>query len=433
MAYKFAESIQRGIIYLAKADKEFYLEIINLVKPEYFEFEAHKNIFESVIEHYTKYKVLPTDHIIVNSVKEIHPSINQSEYEDELELVNRLDISSIQNRNYFLDIIEKFAQKEALKVAIAKSINLLKEEKYGDIEAEVKKALSINRTIDLGQSYFDDVSVRWDRLSNVSTDNKFPTVFSRLNDELEGGPARKEFCMVVAPPGVGKSLYLVNQGVQALKNNKNVLYISLEMSEDRIAQRFDSVMTLIPQAALKTNREGLRNRLEIFKNEFPQGRLVIKEFPTGRANANTVRALLNQLCNYEEFVPDVLILDYLELLRPTTEGMAEYQAQERIAQEIRGIAVEYNLLVWTATQTNRAGSKAEIITDVDLGDSYGKIRTCDFAISLNQQQAEFDAGELRVYVMKSRNGKQKFLFKVKVDYTTLEMADYDKEEQELTI
>jgi replicative DNA helicase len=424
MAYKFADSIQRGIIYLLKSDKDFYLEIINLVKPEYFEYEAHSKVYETVIHHYNTYKVLPTDNIIVNTIKENSPSITVSEYEDELEYINKLDVTSIQNRNYFLDIIENFAKKEAIKVAIAKSINLIKEENYGEIEVEIKRALSINRTLDLGQNYFLDINDRWDRLSNLNVDHKFPTVFTRANDALEGGPARKELCMVVAPPGVGKSLYLVNQGVTALKQNKNVLYISLEMSEDRIGQRFDSVMSLIPQSALKTNQEGLKRRLEIFKHEFPGGRLIIKEFPTGRANANTVRALINQLINYEEFKPDVLILDYLELLRPTTEGMAEYQAQERIAQEIRGVAVEYNLLLWTATQTNRQGSKAEVITDVDLGDSYGKIRTCDFAISLNQQPQEFDAGEMRVFVMKSRNGKQKFLFKTSVNYDTLEMSDY---------
>lgn len=433
MSYKFADSIQRGILYLLKSDKDFYLEIINLVKPEYFEFDVYKNIFNSVVSHYDKYKVLPTDNIIINSLKDSIKNLEIPLYEDELLYINQLDTASIQQKSYYLDIIEKFARKEAIKHAIAKSVTYLKEENYGEIENEVKKALSIHRELDLGQRYFNDVLDRWARLTNVSTDNKFFTPFTEINRVLEGGPQRKELCMVVASAGVGKSLFLVNQGVAALKQQKKVLYVSLEMSEDRIAQRFDSVMTCIPQDALKTSRDLLTKRLEIFKNEFPDGKLIIKEFPTGRANANSIRALINQLQNYEEFTPDILIVDYLELLRPTTDGMPEYQAQERIAQELRGVGVEYNCLVWTATQTNRQGSRANVITDVDLADSFGKIRTCDFSISLNQTEEEFNSFQMRVYVMKSRNSKQRFLFPISINYSTLEMSDFSPNETPVSL
>lgn len=424
MTYKFADSIQRGILYLLKSDKDFYLEIINLVKPEYFEFDVYKNIYISVVNHYDKYKVLPTDHIIINSVKDSISGSVPVEYEDELEYINQLDVASIAQKSYYLDIIEKFARKEAIKHAIAKSIDYIKKEQFGEVEAEIKRALSVHRELDLGQNYFLDVPGRWSRLTNINYDNRFATPFTEINSVLEGGPARKELCMVVAPPGGGKSLFLVNQGVAALKQNKKVLYVSLEMSEDRIAQRFDSVMTCIPQSSLKDQQDLLDKRLELFKREFPNGKLIIKEFPTGRANANTVRALINQLQSYEEFTPDILIIDYLELMRATTEGMPEYQAQERIAQELRGVGVEYNMLVWTATQTNRQGSRAAVITDVDLADAFGKIRTCDFSISLNQTTQEFDANQMRVYIMKSRNSRQRFLFPASINYSTLEMSDF---------
>ena len=434
MAYKFAEAIQRSIIYLTKSVKDFYLQIINLVKPEYFEYGTHKKIYESIIKHYEKYKVLPNDQIILENVKELAIDKDSiSEYNDELEIINNLDKTSIENKTYFLDKIEQFARREALKLAIAKSINLIKEDKMGDIEEEIKKALSINRNIDLGQNYFIDVNDRWDRIKNCSNENKFKTVFNELNDVLEGGNSRKELCMVVAPGGVGKSLYLVNQGVRALMENKKVLVISLEMSEDRIAQRFDSVMTLIPQAQLASQKDLLSKRLALFKTKFPNSELKIKEFPTGRATANTIRALLSQLQNYEEFSPDLIIVDYLELLRATTEGMPEYQAQERIAQELRGIAVEYNCLVWTATQTNRDGRKTLVITDVDLADSYGKIRTCDFSISLNQTDQEYEQGNMRIYVMKSRNSKQRFLFPSEINYNTLIMSSLKEEDKPVSL
>ncbi len=146
---------------------------------------------------------------------------------------------------------------------------------------------------------------------------------------------------------------------------------------------------------------------------------------------NGLRALLVQLRNYEEFSPDVIIIDYLELLRPTRENQHEYQAQQRIAEELRGLAMEEKVLLWTATQTNRMGRAVKIITDTELGDSYGKIRTCDFAISLNQNEEEFDAGRMRAYVVKSRNGRPRFTVPMTIDYNILRMeeGEYDNEEE----
>ncbi len=209
---------------------------------------------------------------------------------------------------------------------------------------------------------------------------------------------------------------------------RKVLYISLEMSEDKIAQRFDSVTTLIPQSRVKEDagKLSVRERLEIFQENFPGSRLMIKEFPTTTASVNSLRSLLVQLRNYEDFVPDIIIVDYLELLRPTRENQHEYQAQQRIAEELRGLAMEANILLWTATQTNRQGRGVEVITDKELGDSYGKIRTCDFSISLNQKEEEFDNGKMRAFVMKSRNGRPRFIVPMNVDYGNLRMTQSDE-------
>jgi replicative DNA helicase len=328
-----------------------------------------------------------------------------------------------------LDLVENFAKKEAMKAAIADSISLIKENRMDEVEALVKKALLINRDVDTGQDYFTDIAGRWERIFNKKQENKYKTFLPSINKSLEGGLGSKELAMVVAPPGVGKSLFLVNQGVHSMIEGRKVLYISLEMSEDKIAQRFDSVMTLMPQFKLKdpANQLTVKERLEMFKKEFPGSELVIKEFPTGQASINTIRNLLVQLKNYNEFEPDLLIVDYLELLRPTREIQQEYQAQQKIAEELRGVAMEHNFLVWTATQTNRQGRMVKVITDAELGDSYGKIRTCDFAMSLNQSEEEFDEGRMRAYVMKSRNGRPRFTVPMTVDYGTLRLGEGDAE------
>ena len=431
--YQFNENIQRGILYLLKSDKDFYLQIVNLVKPDYFEFPSHGKIFSVVRDYYEKYKKLPTDDFIeqeIRKAKSEKESIH--DYTDEIQFINRMDTSAIEGQDYFLDLIESFAKREAMKEAIKESLLLIKEDRMEETEQLIRKALTVSRTVDIGQQYFTDFNSRWDRTYNSEEQDKYKMFLPTLNSSLEGGLGDKELAMVIAPPGVGKSLWLVNQAGESMMEGRRVLYVSLEMSEDKIAQRFDSVTTLIPQAHLKEPSAQLKvaERLSIFRTNFPDSRLVIKEFPTGTVNVNALRALLVQLRNYEEFVPDVIIVDYLELMRPVRENQHEYQAQQRIAEELRGLAMEMKVLLWTATQTNRQGRSVKIITDAELGDSYGKIRTCDFAVSLNQNEEEFDNGTMRAYVVKSRNGRPRFTVPMKIDYNILRMTQGETLEEE---
>ena len=300
--YEFAENIQRGIIYLLKSDKDFYCQIVNLVKGGYFEYPVHENLFSTITSYYDKYRQLPSDDLILEDVKkEKRQKEDLSDYEDELVYINSLDTSTINNKDYYVDLIEDFAKREAMKNAIKECLVLIKENRVEETEAVVRQALTVSRSVDNGLNYFPSVKERWERLLREDNTDKFRTPFTSLNRVLDG---------------------------------YNVVYLSLEMSEDRVAQRFDSIMTLIPQSKLKSNQLTLHERLQVFQDEFPGSKLVIKEFPTGLATVNSVRVLLNQLKNFEEFVPDLIIIDYLELLRPTTEGMAEYLVIEKLEELI---------------------------------------------------------------------------------------------------
>tara|TARA_R110000765_G_scaffold280167_2_gene377650 strand:- start:898 stop:2172 length:1275 start_codon:yes stop_codon:yes gene_type:complete len=418
--YEFAENIQRGILFLAKSDEVFLSQAMPMIKPEYFEYPSHQKIYSIVREFYTKYRKLPADDHILEEIKSLKTSSELfSDYRDEINLINTLDKKSIDSEEYLLDSVEEFAKQQALKEAIIESVDLIQKKEYNSIHDLIRDAMSVSRNIDLGTDYFTTVDDRWDRLTQEDLSPKFQTVFNTLNSALEGGLAAKELAMVVAPPGVGKSLYLANQAVRSCLDGHNVLYISLEMSEDRVAQRLDSIFTRIRQAELKNKRDVLKERLGTISSHVDKlGALKIKEFPTKRADVSTIRAYLAQLKNYEDFTPDVIIVDYLELLS-TDSKLAEYQAQERLAQELRGLASESNCLMWTATQTNREGKKVTIITDTELADSYGKTRVCDLVFSLNQTEEEFDGGTARVYVIKSRNGQARFIFPTSMDYNRL--------------
>ena len=420
MAYQFQDSIQRGIIYLSKTDESFLLQVMPMVRDEYFEFPSHQKMFAVIIQFFLNYKKLPTDDQLLEETKKVMASNELfGDYRDELEAINNLDEKSIDNQEYYLDLVEEFAKEQAVKDAILKSVDHLKKKNFGAIEDEVRSAFSVNRNVDLGTNYFEGIKERWDRLNSQQLVPKFRTPFETLNEALDGGLAHKEMAMVVAPPGVGKSLFLANQAARSVLDGHNVLYVSLEMAEDRVAQRLDSIFTRIQQSELSNRVEDIEERLEIISKQWEdRGKLMVKEFPTKRLSVTGLRAFLNQLKNYEDFTPDVLIVDYLELMK-TDRDMAEYQGQERLAQELRGVASEYGCLVWTATQTNREGKKVNIITDAELADSYGKIRVCDLVFSINQTEQEFDKGAARLYLMKSRNGRARFIVPIGIDYSRL--------------
>mgnify|MGYP003136880691 FL=1 len=432
MPYHISDNTKKGCLYLLKHDIEFFSEIVPLLKPEFFDFPAYKNVFLGVRDYYEKYRKIPSDTALADFITTNVSGADAEaiDYENTIAEINTFDKSCLGDREFILDTVEEFARQRAMESAIRKAVAILNQEgDIGQVEELVKTALLVNRNVDVGQDYFGDIVDRIARSYQETNKDRIPTVFNTHNRNLEGGLSRKELGMVVAPPGVGKSLYLVNQGAANLLQGKNVLYVSLEMSEDKIAGRFDSVITEIRNLKTSLGQLRLKERLDEVKNK-TEGRLLIKEFPTGACNVNQLRSLLVQLKLHKNFTPDVLIVDYLELLRPNRLIDSEYQAQQRIAEELRGLGVEYNCLIWTASQTNRQARRVPIITDAELGDSYGKIRPADWVISLNQTQEEYDEGAMRVYVMKARDSKQHYLVNVAIDYSTLQMREPSHEEQQ---
>ena len=173
--YEFSDNIQRGILYLLKSDKDFYLQIVNLVESQYFEFPVHGRIFSVVRDHYEKYKSLPTDDFIEQEIRDTKSQKESlHDYTDELVYINRLDTSALEGSEYYLDLIETFAKREAMKNAIKQSLILIKEDRMEETESLVRNALTIGRTVDIGQQYFSSIQDRWDRTYNAEDKDKIP-------------------------------------------------------------------------------------------------------------------------------------------------------------------------------------------------------------------------------------------------------------------
>lgn len=430
MTYTFPENIQRGIVYLLKSNIDFYTQIVNLIKDDYFEYPIHTDIFKTLKSFHEKYHILPQDDIIIEQVKS-STNFSISDITEELELINNIE-ELTEATEYYLDLAEKFAKNEAIKQAIVKSVELVKEGKIGQIEEEIKKAISVSRVVDVGQEYFIDFETRWERTYDVERKDPFKLLLNTVNTDLNGGMDRGELFIAVAPAGVGKSVFLVNQGVTSLMENRNVVYVSLEMSEDKIAQRFDSVISLVGQDKLDDSRDKVKGRLNIFKTKFG-GTLVIKQMPESFTNVLDIRAYLNQLKSKYNFKTDVLIVDYLELLNPLNADLPEYRGQQKIASELRGLGIMEKLLVCTATQTNRNGLDAEVITERELADSYGKVRPADLVLSLNQTSDEYNKGSMRAYIIKNRNGKARYVIPLNISYINLRITEAESSIEDIIV
>jgi replicative DNA helicase len=226
----------------------------------------------------------------------------------------------------------------------------------------------------------------------------------------------------------GKSLFACRQALQCAIRNYNVLYISLEMSEDSIMARLDTMLTKMDYKSIRDDKATFIERIKQVSPHV-RGELVVKQFPSLLTTPSKIRAFMEHIQNYKDIKFDVLIVDYLELLRPSVKDLPEYEAQQRIAQELRGLAVEYDVLAIVPTQSNRQGASARVITETELAGSFGKIREADFAFSINQDQQERTNGKARIYVMKSRNARSRYQFPVSINYKTLHIEEVEEDDE----
>lgn len=419
--YEFEDNIQKSIVYLCKSSEDFLIQCLPMIKFEYFENSTYQNIFKIIQSHFLEYKEIPSDAQIVEEVKSILKKGELlGEYRSELESINSISITAFSDTEYYLSKVEEFAKQQSFSEAVIESLPFIEKGKFEVAYERIRQALTVGRKVNLGIDYFGTVRERYSE--EGLRRSEFKTVFPSYDGHLGGGLARGELSLVIAPPGVGKSIYLANQAVKSVKQGYNVLYVSLEMDENRVSSRMDSIFTQIPVAELGSRISELESRMKTVNEKYPDmGRIIVKQFPTKQCSISQLRAYITQLNNYENFTADVLIIDYLDIL--SSDALSKYDAQQEICENLRGLAIEHQLLVHTATQTNREGKKVKVITDSELADCYGKIRVADFAISLNQTEAEFDKGIMRVFSVKNRNGKAKTIVNIRVKYNTLTMIE----------
>lgn len=406
--YDFSPTFQAKILALFWRDSISFSIYREVIKPKFFESEIHIDIARMLFKYYEKYQCSPTLDVMLEEVRE---ECNKNTLKEEkkdlyIEELNNLANMNLDDAEYIKDKVIAFGRRQAMTQAILDSVDDVKRGKnYDKVEARIKDATNLGVDLgDLGSDYFENIEQRVMTTYNKEDVEKIPTGISALDKIMKGGLGRKELGIVIAPPGTGKTMTLVNFGASAIMKGKNVLHLTLEMSEERMQMRYDSRLTKKSSDFIKDNQGSVITALELLKKH-KKGRLIVKEFPPRTCTPSMIKAFLTKLKIAKNFIPDLIIIDYPDLMKPDHSYGERRQELEILYEDCRAIGVINDCAVWGASQTNRGALAKEVVTIADLAESFAKSAVADFMIALCQTKEEKQMNQLRYFVAKHRNGQ----------------------------
>ena len=364
-------------------------------------------------------------------------SLPEQLFEDTCKIIKQFDLSKTSNTEWLINETEKFCKDKAVYNAIVKSIGIVdgkdKEMHKEGIPSLLQEALNICFDNSVGHDYIENAEDRFDFYNHK--ENKIPFDLEYFNKITQGGLSNKSLNICLAGTGVGKSLFMCHMASNILAQGKNVLYITMEMAEERIAERLDANLLNVEMSQIKDlPKQMFNNRIQKFAKK-TNGKLIIKEYPTSTAHCGHFKALLSELSLKKDFHPDIIFVDYLNICASSRykpgAGVNSYTYIKAIAEELRGLAVEFNLPVMSATQTNRSGYSS---TDVDLTDtseSFGLPATADFMFALISNDELEQLDQMLVKQLKNRyndlNLHKRFM--IGVDRAKMRLFDVEKSAQ----
>lgn len=389
-------------------NKNFLQKTIPVIKPEYFESRADKIVFETIYTFYEKYSDVPTvDALVVD--------INKAKIQDDLftDVMNLLSeikdtLHDPVNEDWIVDKTEEFCQERAIYNALVDSVGIMSGDTQFDrhmIIDLVQDALAVGFDAELGHDYLEHWQERYRKYHTKEERLEFD--ISILNKITNGGVPKKTLNIFLAGTNIGKSAMLCHLAAANLKLGKNVLYITLEMSEDETAKRIDAnLFDLEIDQVTKISRDEYQNKIAKIKNK-TTGKLKIKEYPTSCAHVGHIRQYINELKLREDFIPDVIYIDYLNIMlssRFKNQGMNMYGYIKTISEEVRGLAVQMEVPIWSATQFNRQGFTSSDPDIEDVSESFGLTFTADFILGLIAMKDLTDQDAILCKQLKSRYG-----------------------------
>ena len=428
---RLSDNIQGIIIRSFFTNEDYMRRVVPFMDPDYFEGD-HKNIFKSFVRYVAKYNNIPTLESFKITAKE--DNLSQEQYD----LIPELFVPVDAELAWLIDKTEKWCQDRAVYNAIMESITII-DGKHQSLTKNalpdiLSNALGVTFDTNIGHDYIENLNERYEFYHEK--EERIPFDLEYFNSITKGGLPNKSLNIALAGTGVGKSLFMCHCAANVLTQSKNVLYITMEMAEERIAERIDANLFDLPIDQIESlSRDMFKDRVMKIA-ERTTGKLIIKEYPTGQAHAGHFRALLNELKLKKKFEPDMIFIDYLNICASSRmKGMGgsinSYSYIKAIAEEIRGLAVEFDLPIMSATQTTRSGFSSSDPGLEDTSESFGLPATADlmFALISNDELAENN--QIMVKQLKNRynDPTHNKRFVVGVDRSKMKLFDADETAQ----
>tara|TARA_R110000751_G_scaffold171689_2_gene278141 strand:- start:409 stop:1788 length:1380 start_codon:yes stop_codon:yes gene_type:complete len=402
---KYGKSFQEKLCMVILGDRAFADQIEEVLDVGFLELNYLKLFLNKVFDYRKKYGVHPSRDIMKTILRSELDNENELTAKQVREFYIRSQVNPSTDIEYIKDTSLDFCKKQNLKSAMVKSIGLLQSSSFDEISQVINDSLKLGMDNDEGYEWKRDFEERF----KPRFRNPQGTGWPLIDNICKGGLGQKELGVVIAPTGAGKSMALVHLGTQALKEGKTVVHYTLELQDTVVASRYDSCLTKIPLESLTSFKEKIYEEvLEI------EGKLIVKEYPTKTASTQTIRNHLEKL-RMRDIDVDMIIVDYGDLLRPVRYQKEKRNELESIYEELRGIAVEYKAPVWTASQTNRTGLSAEVITMEAISEAFNKCFIADFIFTISRTIDDKVANTGRLFVAKNRNGPDGLVFPLFMD------------------
>lgn len=421
--------IEDHILHSLITDEEYTRKTLPFVQSDYFSQPEHKLLFKLASDYFEKYNSVPSPQVMNIEVQQIS-NVDQTTIDSALQFISRQP-DPVQEE-WLINETEKFCQDKAIYNAIMSGINILenKPDEKGQLPDLLTKALQVSFDNSVGHDFIDDAEERYEFYHQKET--RVPFDLELMNKITKGGIPNKTLNIILAGTGVGKSLFMCHCAAANMVEGKNVLYVTMEMAEERIAERIDANLldvTLEDLAILP--KESYKKKMDRL-TEKTVGKLIVKEYPTATANANHLRHLMQELKTKKNFVPDIVYIDYLNICASSRlkGGMnaGSYTIIKAIAEELRGLAVEFNVPIVSATQTNRSGYSSSDIGLEDTSESFGLPATADFMVALSQTEELEQLNQFMVKQLKNRYADPAFHRRFVIGVDKAKMRLYDVEQ-----
>lgn len=434
MTIELEKTILRNLL----TNDQYMRRVLPFVKRDYFE-GVYKELFRQVAMFVARYNKLPTMEAFKISLDE-SANLNDEMYTHAIDILPSIFTPQEENEQWLLDQTEKWCQDRAVYNAIMESIQIIdgKHEKLtkNALPDVLQKALAVSFDTSIGHDYIENVSERFDFYHEQ--EERIPFDLEYFNLITKGGLPNKTLNIALAGTGVGKSLFMCHCAASALSQSRNVLYITMEMAEERIAERIDANLMNIPIDELDhMSRPMFEDKIKAISKR-TNGKLIIKEYPTGQAHSNHFRALLNELKLKRSFVPEIIFIDYLNIcassrMKAMGGSINSYSYIKSIAEELRGLAVEFNVPIVSATQTTRSGYSNSDVGLEDTSESFGLPATADLMFALISNDELNSMGQIMVKQLKNRYNDPSLhkRFCVGVDRSKMRLYDVAQAEEDI--